>query len=1247
MWSVTPAAASFGSPTTRLGRTPWAALCLVVLVGLAALVCGVLAPASASAQAPYQSYAFAGNVVSQGARPGGVGSYTRRLAVDPTTSNLLVADSGGPWDFDNRVAVYAPGEGGSVSSLTEFGVGTLVDPFGIAVDPVSGAVYVSDKGSARIVRFTSDGASTPTYTLDASFVSPVQGSGPGQVGDFQSALAVDPGSRDLLVADAANGRVNRYSSSGVFVGSFDGTGTAGGPFPLPGFPAELTGVTDLAVGAGGVVYVTVYSGDFFTSTTSRVERFSASGTPLGQLGPDQATGAVAADPSTGLVIVGGNRGKSRQPTLISFAGGQQVAQTDFSSVLDVHGLAVTPGAGGPVYALTTGQFGTGQVELSVFLPRLAAGVAISEPSEVTATSMRLRGTVDPGGEPTTAHFEWSADRGVTWTAAPDLEPLDGEGSIPVEDELSGLEPNTSYLVRLVAQNEARSSATTPREVTTATAPPAVITGAGSDATLDEVTLSGTVNPFGLQTTYHFEYGATSAYGSRVPVNANGVVGKGRVPRAVTRQITGLVPGATYHYRLVARNAAGTAYGDDRAFTLAARAQEARGYEQVSPRDKGGAPVDIYQLQARPDGLGIAYQTPAAIDTPQGSAPRTPRYLGMRGAEDWSFVALDPPLFARPGETGQVPMAILTTTLAVSRDLTMSFVASNRALAPGAQDGAGNLYRRDNETGAYELVVSGPRRLFAEATDAGGSYVFFQGASDDFDTITFTSELALTDDATPGVWNLYVWRNGTLRLASVLPGGAPASGPYDFGGNQAPQQRRVSADGSKIYFAIAGEGAFLRETSGSTVAVSVSEREEDAGAVRPASVVTSSADGRVAFIQTGDGVRLTDDTPEQASSLYRFVLGEGLRYIGGAAYTDFLGASDDAAVIYFVAGAFDAAAQNGFFVWDAGSGSVDRVGPVDLDPLRSLVPQASPSGRYLSFSSYQRLGTYDNRNATACGFGAFGATDNRCYQSYLYDRASGDLTCVSCPRDGSRSLGHSAGNATLGLSGYQPRKVTDRGELFFDTPTGLVGADGNGTRDVYRYADGEVSLISRGTVSSQSYFADTSSDGRSVFFVTDDRLVGQDQDDTTDMYVSRPGGGIAAQNPRADPTCRGVECRAPAVAPVVSAPQPTESPSRTSEPGPSKVTRARITIRGATVKGSVLRVRVQTSVSGRLRVSGRGLTSSVRQAERATSYTLSLRLSKSSRTALREKRRLKVRITASVVPSFGASASAALTRTVRK
>lgn len=93
--------------------------------------------------------------------------------------------------------------------------------------------------------------------------------------------------------------------------------------------------------------------------------------------------------------------------------------------------------------------------------------------------------------------------------------------------------------------------------------PAVSTGAATKVGNSTAVLNGTVNPNGHATQYDFTVGPTTAYGVTTTLRT---VKAGTKAVAVTRAITGLLPGTTYHYRITAISAGGAVLGADRTFT---------------------------------------------------------------------------------------------------------------------------------------------------------------------------------------------------------------------------------------------------------------------------------------------------------------------------------------------------------------------------------------------------------------------------------------------------------------------------------------------------------------------------------------------------------------------------------------------------------------------------------------------------------------------------------------------------------
>ena len=95
-------------------------------------------------------------------------------------------------------------------------------------------------------------------------------------------------------------------------------------------------------------------------------------------------------------------------------------------------------------------------------------------------------------------------------------------------------------------------------------PPIVVTKAASSLTPTAATLNATINPSGLATTYHFDWGTTMSYGN---VTSTVSAGSGSLVSNISAGLTGLTPGTTYHFRIEGTNSDGTTYGNDLTFQV--------------------------------------------------------------------------------------------------------------------------------------------------------------------------------------------------------------------------------------------------------------------------------------------------------------------------------------------------------------------------------------------------------------------------------------------------------------------------------------------------------------------------------------------------------------------------------------------------------------------------------------------------------------------------------------------------------
>jgi DNA-binding beta-propeller fold protein YncE len=168
------------------------------------------------------------------------------------------------------------------------GNGQFNTPWAIAVNPTSGNVYVADNYNTRVEEFTATGAFVTKWGTS--------GSGPGQ---FTSpiGIAVNPTSGDVYVANSAvgNDTIQEFTSTGAYVTGW--STDVNGEFSCPrGIAINNT---------SGDVYVVNGCSDAnnvqeFTSTGTYLTEWGSLGSGNGQF--DQPA-AIAVDPASGEVYV--------------------------------------------------------------------------------------------------------------------------------------------------------------------------------------------------------------------------------------------------------------------------------------------------------------------------------------------------------------------------------------------------------------------------------------------------------------------------------------------------------------------------------------------------------------------------------------------------------------------------------------------------------------------------------------------------------------------------------------------------------------------------------------------------------------------------------------------------------------------------------------------------------------------------------------------------------------------------------
>jgi DNA-binding beta-propeller fold protein YncE len=431
----------------------------------------------------------------------------------------------------------------------------------------------------------------------------------------------------------------------------------------------------------------------------------------------------------------------------------------------------------------------------------------------------------------------------------------------------------------------------------------------ADVSSTAAELRAQIDPAGAETAYAFEFSTASPVGCvrgasppcEAPIPA-GNVGQGFGDQPASAHVTGLVPGTTYHYRVVAKSSLGGTVSEEQSFTTPSSGgalvlPDGRQWEMVSPPNKQGASIEPIRteggsIQAAAAGDAIAYVANSPIVAePQGNrSPEITQVLSTRGPDGWSSQDI-----ATPDETSQGPSADLPNEYRVfSSDLSLAIVypypgnlgstpTAEPALSPPAAPGEARektIYLRANgpspplspdasNVATYEAAQkngeamnnAGFLPLVSSLNDTAknpfGRLLQFLGATADLSHDVIESRVPLTPlpSSAPHLEDyLYEWSAGQLRLVSVLPGaeGTPAAGPFLGGAPEGLDVRHaISNDGSRVFWGTPG-ALYMRDTvKGETVRLDEAQGGTEHGRETSAPIFqAASADGsRVFFTDT--------------------------------------------------------------------------------------------------------------------------------------------------------------------------------------------------------------------------------------------------------------------------------------------------------------------------------------------------------------------------------------------------------------
>jgi hypothetical protein len=435
-------------------------------------------------------------------------------------------------------------------------------------------------------------------------------------------------------------------------------------------------------------------------------------------------------------------------------------------------------------------------------------------------------------------------------------------------------------------------------------------------------------------------------------------------------------------------------------------------------------------------------------------------------------------------------------------------ASEYAFEPGANDenGSLNVYARDLNAGTTEIV----------STDPSGNTLTGEGISE-LDVSADGSRVVIGRKVSADAQgNEYVHpylhiagRPGSIDLAPLASNGVLYAG--------------MTSDGSKAFFTSPDK----LTGSDTDTSADLYEADVDGSGGLDLKAITTSSSNACNPVANSNGAHWNTTGANVDCSAVAISGGGGVASSTGAIY--FLSPESFAGQ-----GALNQ--PNLYLASPSGSTSfvatLEPNNPLVLDSVKANATrrtgdfQTTPSGNYGAFAS----------NLQLTGVAYFGLRN-----VFEFNASSGQLLCPSCDTSGSTD-DRLATNVELAPNGLS---LLEDGRIFFSTSFPLLLNDANGRKDVYEWSEGKQQLISAGTGPFDSALLSVSADGTDVFFFTHDQLAPEEDHNGSLMriYDAREGGGafrLPASVPcQASDECHGPGTPAPGVADIKSSGKTTQ------------------------------------------------------------------------------------------------------------
>jgi DNA-binding beta-propeller fold protein YncE len=556
-------------------------------------------------------------------------NFPGALAISPDGKNVYVVGADSPNDIGNIAEFARNPDGsltqlsgtnncigetkpaGTPQSVcgTKTGLG-LNSPRGVAVSPDGTSVYVTDSAGGAIAEFNRNGDGSLTQLTSPNNCIQWHGASTPECGTANG-TGLSSATSVAVSADGANVYVGTASSIAEFRRNANGSlaqlASPNDCIENPASQPDCGNRTGIGIGGIGSLAVSPDGHNLYSASSdsggaiaefarnangslsqlgganSCIEENAAGeggppqvgcGTQTGH-GLDESTAIKVSPDGANVYVASLSDDGGRHNAVAEFArtaGGSLTQLASPNDCIEEHG-ASTPDCGNE-----TGHgvgSGVGAVGLAISLDAanvyttggLSGGGDVAEfaralPTLTVSLAGAGGGAVSDGTgaiscSPTCSHA-YPIGRVVTLTASPQT------GSAFVSWSGAGCSGSATCQVTMTTDMSVTAT------FNVQTPPSSVLTGAPPSIGGTTAAFTGSVNPGGLPTTAFFQYGLDPKYSGGGPVVYNQstpaqAVGSDFATHIVTASVTGLVPNATYHVRLVATNTAGTTVGPDVVF----------------------------------------------------------------------------------------------------------------------------------------------------------------------------------------------------------------------------------------------------------------------------------------------------------------------------------------------------------------------------------------------------------------------------------------------------------------------------------------------------------------------------------------------------------------------------------------------------------------------------------------------------------------------------------------------------------